>query len=356
VVGILADPDLPGDFARRLTADLQASPDGADGRVSWRVGVLRDPFTSSEPRADQIVDLAREWMRRQAWERAICLTDLPLRVQRQPLVAEVRPDAGVAVVSLPALGATRLFGRVREAILWLEGELTRQGGHGGPGGKRPPAFRFAVQRAGPPDASQADLRLLASPVLGQLRMLTEMVRANRPWRLVLGLSRVLAVALATSALALTQDTIWQMGDSLGVPRLAVAAAGSVTAMLVWLVADHELWERRSGPAARNGEPVRLYNAATVTTVLLGVGCLFVALLAINLLAAEFLLSGSLLRSTLQHPVDITDYLELAWITSSAAVVGGALGSGLESDQVVRKAAYGNRELERRSDQDAAAGA
>ncbi|HEX8930190.1 MAG TPA: hypothetical protein VGA45_14845, partial [Actinomycetota bacterium] len=91
VVGILADPDLPGDFAQRLIADLEASPDGADGRVSWRVGVLPDPFTSSEPRADQIVDLAREWMRRQAWDRAICLTDLPLRVQRQPLVAEVRP-------------------------------------------------------------------------------------------------------------------------------------------------------------------------------------------------------------------------------------------------------------------------
>src|SRR3954468_21899859 len=42
----------------------------------------------------------------------------------------------------------------------------------------------------------------------------------------------------------------------------------------------------------------------------------------------------------QRPVGVTDYLTLAWIISSMATVGGAIGSGLEDEDTVRAAAYG----------------
>ena len=82
------------------------------------------------------------------------------------------------------------------------------------------------------------------------------------------------------------------------------------------------------------------------TVALGVGCLYLALLAITLAAEWSLVTGELLSQTLQHRVGWPDYVTIAWLASSIATVGGALGSGLESDQVVRAAAYGYRQQER----------
>ena len=70
-------------------------------------------------------------------------------------------------------------------------------------------------------------------------------------------SSSLATALATSAFGLTQDTVWQLADALTPWRLAVAALGSIATLVVWMIVDHELWERRSGPAARGGQPIGL---------------------------------------------------------------------------------------------------
>ncbi len=39
-----------------------------------------------------------------------------------------------------------------------------------------------------------------------------------------------------------------------------------------------------------------------------------------------------------HAVGIGDYTELAWLASSLATLGGALGAGLETDEAVRQAA------------------
>ena len=99
---------------------------------------------------------------------------------------------------------------------------------------------------------------------------------------------------ATSALAYTQDTLWQMADALAPLRLAAIGATSVAALSLWLITNH-----------------------------------FGGLLALNLLAAGFVISQS-------------DSAVLAWFTRSAAVLGGALGSGLESDETVQRAAHGNR--------------
>lgn len=67
----------------------------------------------------------------------------------------------------------------------------------------------------------------------------------------------------------------------------------------------------------------------------------------NLVWAFFVLDPSVMGGFLRIRVGYADFFVLAWFVASAATVGGALGSGLESDDAVRAAAYAKREEVRR---------
>jgi hypothetical protein len=56
--------------------------------------------------------------------------------------------------------------------------------------------------------------------------------------------------------------------------------------------------------------------------------------------------GNYFQTTLRHPIGPGDYLTLAWMATSLATVAGALGAGLEHEEVVREAAYGYRQRRR----------
>jgi len=91
----------------------------------------------------------------------------------------------------------------------------------------------------------------------------------------------------------------------------------------------------------------LYNTSTVWSLMIGVVISYILLFVAVLLAAAFTIDGSLLEQTLQHPVNVWDFVEVAWMTTSAALIGGALGSGFESKDDILRAAYGQRERHRR---------
>ena len=89
----------------------------------------------------------------------------------------------------------------------------------------------------------ADLRYVVSGPRGYLRVLFGMVRANRPWRLVPGLSKALAAALATGAIATVNSTVWSLAGSLSAPRLVIAMVGSRRAHDRLADRGRELWHR-----------------------------------------------------------------------------------------------------------------
>jgi len=164
-----------------------------------------------------------------------------------------------------------------------------------------------------------------------------MLRANRPWRLAMRLSRALTAAVAAGVFALVTSDIWRLADGLGWVRLTLIAAGSILGTMLTIIVGANLWERHPRSGAR--EQVVLFNVVTATTVAIGVVSLYVALLTLTFLAALLLIPDGVLAEALGHPVGLSDQIELAWLVSSIATIGDALGAGLENDEAVREAAY-----------------
>jgi hypothetical protein len=181
------------------------------------------------------------------------------------------------------------------------------------------------------------VRFTARVLSGNLRLLLGMVRANRPWRLAVGLTRALAAAIAAGVFALTTSDIWRLADTFGGLRLTAVGVGSVVAIAATLIIGGGLWERPRSRRVR--KQVALFNLATTATVAIGVLSLYLALFLLALAGGLLLVVPTLFAQGLGHAVHLSDYLELAWLTSSLGTVGGALGAGLESDEAVHQAAY-----------------
>ncbi|GIH97433.1 DUF2267 domain-containing protein [Planobispora siamensis] len=344
VVGLVATPpDYPAQVVARLAAELaDRLAERMDADVRW---IVREGWGEVAPRRDGgaealLDDVARR--REDArWDVAICLTDLPLHTQRVPLVAQTSARRRVATVSLPALGLRQLRA-LRATVPALVGRLLTDTSET----RVPPLGPAPAELAGQVaaidrvvgGADAGEVGYLASRLAGRVRLLTGMIRANRPGRALLGLSKLLAGAFATAAFALTTSAIWEMGDALGGLRLTVIMLLGLAALVTWLIIAHDLWEKpgRQTPA----ELARMFNLGTILTLALAAAVSYLVLFAGTTLAAALLIDTSVLERKLQRPVDFTDYLMLAWIISSLATVGGTIGSGLEDEDTVRAAAYG----------------
>src|ERR671919_2539037 len=124
VLGLIPAPDIPEKIAWELASKLpELLRNRVDGDVSWEVAVVVDPLTGTDQKAPEILDACRERRLSEGWDLALCLTDLPVYRSGTLVAADVSAKRGVAGLSLPALGATRLGTRARELILRLAREL-----------------------------------------------------------------------------------------------------------------------------------------------------------------------------------------------------------------------------------------
>ena len=337
VIGLVLTPGTATEVASNLADDLRAELSVQLPTVQWRVPTVVDVLV--HPPADDaaLVAAARERLLEEAWDLVVCLTDLPLKAHRRPVVAHASPVHGVAVVCLPALGAIGLRRRTRDTVVGLVRTFLGDTEDHALSGSLPGLGRRARELGSQQEEADGSVMFTARVLSGNLRLLIGMIRANQPWRLATGLSRALSAALATGVFALVTPDIWQLGDALGWIRLSVIAVGSVAAITAALIVGAGLWEHSSHPDGR--KQVTLFNLATTGTVVLGVLFLYVALLLLALLTSPVLVPAHLLEENIGHAVRVADYLELVLLASALATLGGALGAGLESDEAVRAAAY-----------------
>ncbi len=176
-----------------------------------------------------------------------------------------------------------------------------------------------------------------------------MVRANEPWRILSRLSKVLVAALGTAAYVFASSAVWNLAAASSWVRLSVLTLVSLAGMSVTLIASHDLWEDVSRPDDR--ERVVLLNAVTTITIMIGVASLYLALLVVGGLSVAVLVPSDLLGEQIGQDAGLDEFVRLAWLGTSLALLAGALGSLVESDLSVREAAYGYRPDERTEAED-----
>ena len=299
-------------------------PRDTEGLRDWHIKVVSEPFTLGSEDVDTALTRLREQARQHGWDVVVGLTELPLRTaDGRYLLVETDRQQRTALVCLPALGGFRVSARARHTVRSLVDGIADS--------PDPGEHRVALPR-----------------LMGRWRLLGGMVFANRPWLLVPGLKSALVAALATGAVATINSTVWLLAGSLSWWRLLVASLLSVALVVGWLVIDGELWDRPEDDSAEARERSRLYNTSTLLTLTAGVVICYAALYVINLAWALFVLDSAVMDAFHQASFGYGDFFVLAWFVASAATVGGGLGSGLESDEAIRAAAYSKREEERRS--------
>jgi hypothetical protein len=319
-VGLVADPAAPTEIAHRMSG---LRPAGGEGPDTWSIEVVSEAFTTGSDDVDTAAARLQEQAREHGWDLVVGLTELPLRADDgRYLLVEADPHRRTAVLSLPALGGLRMHARTRDALRTLV--------------------------SGMADSTSPDEHSVALPRRsGRWRLLLGMVLANRPWLLVPGLKSALVAALASGAIATINSTVWLLAGSLSWWRLLVATIASVALVVGWLVIDGELWDRPDDDSAAAKERSRLYNTSTLVTLTAGVLICYLGLYVVNLVWALFVLDPAVMGGYLHASLGYGDLFLLTWFVASAATVGGALGTGLESDEAIRAAAYSKREEERR---------
>jgi hypothetical protein len=330
---VIVAPGLAHDVTSRIASELQQDLDARYDSVDWRTELHEDRLVVPPAALTEIIAAGRRKLLDGDWDLGVVVTDLPLSVGGRPVSRHLSPTHGLAVLSLPALGALHLRQRLRRALVELIGELTGRGAAD--------AWEESVLRELTTDTEHrpGGLGFLYVPVLvaGHLRLLLGMVRTNRPWRLAARLFGALVAALAVGAFALVTSDIWRLSGSAGWWRLLVMCLVGIAGTVGAVIGAHGLWERVPDPRVRG--QVVLFNVTTALTVAIGILCLYVVLFALIFGAAEILIRPALLASALGHDVDTSDYLALAWFAASFAIVAGGLGAGLESREAVREAAY-----------------
>lgn len=324
-VGLMADPGVPRRVAVAIADDLAEDLTRELGG-RWRVEVDQETLPLGPEGEVRLTENAPRLLHQHGWDFVIYLTDLATHPDGVPVLYDVSRSTAAALVCVPVLGVFRVRSKVRELALQLVLSGTRREGMGVRGtDDLPPAHRRGL--------------------VNKARLLAGMVHNNRPSRMVTALSGVVAAGAGTGAFGIFYGSIAALAVELHALRLLLISVMGVLTLVTWLILHNGLWTRRDDEFTPGNR--RMDNAATVLTVGVGVGIMFVALLATMFVLALTVMDADYLATQLGRPTVLLDYVHLAWLSSCLGAFAGALGSNFDDENVVRESTYSLRWHERR---------
>ena len=298
------------------------------------------------------MDRAEDLRSRCEWDYIVYLTELPRHHGTQPMLCEVSTANRALLVSVPALGAHRLLAQTRNlvvALIFSTQEKTRQSSLED-SVRSIAKLRSARGDRGDPGLGRDDTAYIVMPGwLNRLRLLTGMVRSNRPGRMLPALTTSIAAAAAVGTFGVFYSSMWTLADSLHPARLLLIGLLVIAALTFWLIFRNRLWtKRRDAVYAWQGG---LDNTTTVIMVGTSVALMFLVLFAFLFALGLVVVDDGQLGSELMHSVSFFNYPRLAWLAACLGTLAGALGSNFDSDDEIRRATYSKRESERRERRD-----
>ena len=332
----MADPGLAEDIAERVAEDLATRlRDETD--KDWQVENVQEELPLGPDGNVALAEYAPVIFERHGWDYVFYLTDLPAFYNKRPILCRTVAESRGALIVLPALGAIRLRAQVIEVVVTLLSTLS-----GATEGIDPQAIGRDIKRQNMvqllPGNSQ--LVILRGP-FSTFRMLSGMLRGNRPFRLPGAMSGFITAGAATGAFGVFYSSIWDLADAHHPIRLLLIGILSVVLLTVWLIYRNGLWTARKAPETR------LDNIATVITVGVGVLLTYLILFAGLFTLAIAIVDANYLSSQLEHTAGLESYLRLSWLAASLGTLAGALGANFDSDDAIRQATYSRRWHERR---------
>jgi len=372
-IGLITAPGYPNEVGARLREELPSLLEYyVKEEIDWKIDYIEDPLIGGGAESKEILEATKKKKEEKEWDYAICLTDIPLFIEKRMIVAEANEDENIALISMPSFGSTLMIRRLRESIMQLVNEMYY--GSSDEARERS-AERIESKRSKHKDVDIDDSKNLMtnkffgwlSPIKREapddreedymdvrftvgrggsisIRLMGGMVRANRPWNMFPAFLKILTIAFATGSYALVFPTLWLLSEHYTILRMCLLTIFSVIAMTLWIILIHRLWERKRDQS--NDYTRKLYNATTFLTLLITVCIYYVMLFCLFLVGVFVFIPMGMLEEQLTSDPGLINYFYIAWIAASVSTVIGALGTALEDEDVVLNATYGYRQRQR----------
>ena len=345
VIGIMADPGLPIRTAQAAAEGLTDElSDYTDAPVKWEAEVSQETF-SLTPQGDiPVMDEAPELRSRYGWDYLVYLTDLPRFHEREPLLSEVSIRNQAMLISIPVMGGLRLSARIRKLVVELVGSAENGDTESQllDSARSVLGFRSAHRVA---DEGREDSAYIVLPGWrSRRRLLSGMIRSNRPGRMLPAMSGSITAAAAFGSFGIFYSSVWTLADALHPARLLMIAVIAVALFTGWLIFRNGLWNKRrnvvfdwQGWLDNITTVIMVSTSVVLMYLVLAVGLFGLGLLVIN---------AGHLHTELLHPVSLFDYGKIAWMAAVLGMIAGALGSNFDSDEKIRQATYSKRQNQR----------